>query len=293
MKNYYQTLGILPTATADQIKDAFKRQSKRVHPDVNWGDKYFEEIFKEVNEAYQVLSNPESRASYNQRFNHFFFQSTFTQPMQQAARGKASYHIHTSVKRKVIVNGCICFVLLFVFVTINASIFEKPGGLPGAGDQDINTMNTNVTPPPPIFTAVNASSIQEAELEDAGKSKLPVNDDEAVTKRPNTTEEIASEENAASLATVVKHEAARLWSKEEIIAMVNIIERERTKTGNTNKAVRIVVSESSNISNAFDLAAALQQKHYTIAGRQTITKTINGLQVNSTPDIITVSIGSM
>ena len=64
-KDYYNTLGISKTATEGEIKTAYRKLARRYHPDVN-KDPKAEDKFKEVNEAYQVLSDPEKRKKYDQ-----------------------------------------------------------------------------------------------------------------------------------------------------------------------------------------------------------------------------------
>lgn len=64
-KNYYHILGISPNATTAEIKAAYKRLALKLHPDKNPGNLRAEEQFKLVNEAYQVLSNPRRRATYD------------------------------------------------------------------------------------------------------------------------------------------------------------------------------------------------------------------------------------
>ncbi len=68
-KDYYEVLGVDRNATADQIKSEYRKKAKKYHPDLNPGDKQAEEMFKEVNEAYEVLSDKEKRARYDQ-FGH-------------------------------------------------------------------------------------------------------------------------------------------------------------------------------------------------------------------------------
>ena len=68
-RDYYEVLGIQKGADEAAIKNAYRKLAKKYHPDVNPGDKTAEEKFKEVNEAYQVLSNPQKRAQYDQ-FGH-------------------------------------------------------------------------------------------------------------------------------------------------------------------------------------------------------------------------------
>jgi len=65
MKDYYTLLGVSKTATADEIKKAYRRLALKYHPDRNKGDKEAEEHFKEINEAYAVLSDQEKRRQYD------------------------------------------------------------------------------------------------------------------------------------------------------------------------------------------------------------------------------------
>jgi curved DNA-binding protein len=65
-KDYYTTLGVARTASADEIKRSYRKLAMQYHPDRNPGDQKAEEHFKDINEAYQVLSDPEKRARYDQ-----------------------------------------------------------------------------------------------------------------------------------------------------------------------------------------------------------------------------------
>lgn len=68
-RDYYEVLGINKSASEDEIKKAYRREAKKYHPDLHPGDKTAEAKFKEVNEAYEVLSNSEKKARYDQ-FGH-------------------------------------------------------------------------------------------------------------------------------------------------------------------------------------------------------------------------------
>ena len=64
-KDYYKILGIPKSANAEEIKKAFRKLARKYHPDVNPGDKKSEERFKEINEAYEVLSDADKRRKYD------------------------------------------------------------------------------------------------------------------------------------------------------------------------------------------------------------------------------------
>ncbi len=72
-KNYYNILGVPKSSSEKEIHQAYRRLARKYHPDVNPGDKKTEDKFKEINEAYQVLSDPEQREEYDQNGRGFRF----------------------------------------------------------------------------------------------------------------------------------------------------------------------------------------------------------------------------
>jgi curved DNA-binding protein CbpA len=69
LKDYYYFLGISPDASAEDIKKAYRKLSLKYHPDKNESDDFFENRFREVREAYEILINEDSRKIYNQNFS--------------------------------------------------------------------------------------------------------------------------------------------------------------------------------------------------------------------------------
>ncbi len=82
-KDYYESLGVARDASPDEIKRAYRTLARRHHPDVSQDKSTAEHLFKEINEAYEVLSDPQKRAQYD-RFG------TVSGPQQKAARISAS-----------------------------------------------------------------------------------------------------------------------------------------------------------------------------------------------------------
>ncbi len=83
---YYEVLGLTKGATDEEIKRAFRKLAIKYHPDRNQGDKTAEEKFKEINEAYQVLSDPQKKAQYDQ-----FGTTDFNGGFNQGGGGYAGY----------------------------------------------------------------------------------------------------------------------------------------------------------------------------------------------------------
>lgn len=81
-KDYYKILGVDKSASQDEIKKAFRKLAMKYHPDKNKGDKASEEKFKDINEAYEVLSDPEKRKKYDQLGDNWKYYQQYGDPSQ-------------------------------------------------------------------------------------------------------------------------------------------------------------------------------------------------------------------
>lgn len=99
-RDYYEILGVSRNADAGAIKKAYRKLAKKYHPDTNAGDKQAEKAFKEVTEAYTILSDPEKKKLYDQ-FGHAAFdgsgagQNPYGDPFGNTGSGYREYHFES------------------------------------------------------------------------------------------------------------------------------------------------------------------------------------------------------
>ena len=82
-KDYYKILGVGKNATDKEIKKAYRKLARKFHPDLNPDDKEAEKKFKEINEAYEVLSNADNRKKYDKYGKDWKYSEEFEKAKQQ------------------------------------------------------------------------------------------------------------------------------------------------------------------------------------------------------------------
>jgi curved DNA-binding protein CbpA len=98
--NYYIVLGVANNAGFEEIKAAYRELAKKYHPDKNPGNKAAEDFFKEVQQAYAVLSNPEKRKKYDLKFSYGSYQERSSRPKQNPYGGNAYQYAQQQAQYK-------------------------------------------------------------------------------------------------------------------------------------------------------------------------------------------------
>lgn len=93
--DYYKILGLDKSATEKDIKKAYRKLARKYHPDLNPNDKAAEQKFKEINEANEVLSNPENRKKYDQYGEHWKHGEEYERAQQQQRQSRQQYGGYT------------------------------------------------------------------------------------------------------------------------------------------------------------------------------------------------------
>src|SRR3981189_1691215 len=90
-QDYYEVLVLPRTATEEEIRREYRKLARKYHPDVNPGDKSAEDKFKEINEAYEVLSDADKRKRYDELGSNWKAGADFTPPPSGGRNGRVDF----------------------------------------------------------------------------------------------------------------------------------------------------------------------------------------------------------
>lgn len=196
MKNFYIILGVPNTADLETIKAAYRALAKKFHPDKNLGDRIAEERFKEIQEAYTVLSNPEKRKKYDLKFSYGttqksrqnnsnpytgnayqYAQQQAQQKQQQAyqQRSPKEEKIDKSENYYILVSVGIAMILLY-FIISYSSVTEAPV-IPAGPGSKVNVSVPQLSTEPVIedFDSPYSSFFGEEVDDPSSKNSLYIN----------------------------------------------------------------------------------------------------------------------
>ena len=100
MKNYYHILGLESNASKDEIKKAYRTYATKFHPDKQNGDKFFEERFKEILEAYEILSDDSKRANYDSKRTSDYSKGTSANNRQSYSKAESDINKEREQKER-------------------------------------------------------------------------------------------------------------------------------------------------------------------------------------------------
>jgi len=118
MNEYYKTLGLTSDATQEEIKIAYRKLSKKFHPDLNEGDKFFEDRFKEIQEAFEKLTS--NKTEFSKKSD----ESKKSKPQGESCSTKPKEQSQPNVKKKTYINLIIILIIVF-FVGIIKVALQK------------------------------------------------------------------------------------------------------------------------------------------------------------------------
>ncbi len=123
LKNYYKVLGVPDFASYDEIRTAYRKLAKELHPDKNFGDRYYEERFKEISEAYNTLSDEDKRRRYDLKLKYgtytFPREKPFTRYRTQArtsSRSPKKKKFWDFERHQIAISGIVAIALIWAVV---------------------------------------------------------------------------------------------------------------------------------------------------------------------------------
>lgn len=174
-KNYYILLGVKSTASSEEIKLAYRSLAKKYHPDKNPNNKTAEEFFKEIQQAYTILSDPEKRRMYDlkssttngsstQQRSYTQYNGNAYQYAQQQAQNKNQYYTtHKKAKKKkdktesyqILVSVAVAFILLYFIISYSSEKATETMRQPVQKEQllEATKIEPSKVPPTPMISA--------------------------------------------------------------------------------------------------------------------------------------------
>ncbi|MCB7481616.1 DUF805 domain-containing protein [Christiangramia sediminis] len=152
MTNHYETLGLKSTASQQEIEDSYQKLSKKFHPDNNGGDQYFSDLYGNIKEAYEILSDKNKKAEYDNREH-----TKKTEPVEKKPKSGAPEILLFESDKKTFIEGD---TIELKWETRNADkVFIKPfGELKANGSKIFKLKNFNKAELPIRLDAFNSIS---------------------------------------------------------------------------------------------------------------------------------------
>jgi curved DNA-binding protein CbpA len=323
MKNYYQLLGVNENASKDQIKEAYKRLSIIVHPDKNNGDVYYSDLFKEINEANQVLSNDLKRAEYDESLKEeLLLKQHFEKQLGKVKGGgrdldkrrKKLTILLATVKFiiGIIVAGAITMVtiiaidsaanllpdqppkhlvrikLLNPYDSSNSSNSKNEASFESNGD--MAELKTRKQIHRVIANNVSGSATPGAAKAAKVKIEIPI---ESKADIKSSTIAANLKEGKEDTVGWPKINRQTMLTESQMGGVWADLTSKREASKNKINCVKVLVTVNSNVVNGFEIAKFLQAKGLIISGREVIKDTVAGIRVEEENGCFVVTVGTI
>ena len=181
MINYYKILGVKDFASNEDIKTAYRKLSKKFHPDVNDGDEFFAEKFKEIQEAYEHLTDDLKKRKHDELLNNYFGKSNenYNEPKsnKQANDGynpfeteKESRKNDSKVKTSKKSIAIICLILIAIFYLVYLSNRPKEHEINNSTPIDSNAAADNTVKIEEPYPDNNSNKTKTSPVSDTSQS---------------------------------------------------------------------------------------------------------------------------
>ncbi len=309
MKNYYQILGVPASATKDEIKEAYLKLSKKIHPDMNKGDNFFTELFKNINEAHQVLIDDEKRSEYNLKFNSYLYDFNFMKEKEFELKRREDALVDKYIRRKIFIRNTVSLIAGISIVALFSFNLDKSSDREAIAESNVRPLK-QIAMVKPVQSTQTSLDKEVSTIKIKNQVPSPIegsqlHEENLVQNKPETKPTLtASVQIAKSEMPIIKQKIDEikkhtvsnkpvLLSDYNMNKIVVSIMKERLKRSNPSNVVKLIKYAGSNVDNAFKLANVLRSNGFILAGRETTYKSSKGIQIDCNGDIIKITIGSI
>ncbi|MDQ6814598.1 MAG: J domain-containing protein [Bacteroidota bacterium] len=283
MKNYYTCLGIPENSSIEQINEAYKKLAQKYHPDKNDNDAYFNTLFKDINDAKQILTDAEKKSEYdlalvnysdaydlfnNQRLEDEFNRKQRRTQLEKGADRKRSLFMFF---------GVIVFLCTAVFLWAeinNENIFSNDKS------KKSFAIKESLAEAPLAAQYDNPTTKSKEVFENDKKVKASSIETNTIKRSKHITEKTRPTS------------AWRDFTYQELLDILQLISTVKLRNNFTSNCITIKKAKNSNVDSNFKIATFLQKHGFIISGRETTSTVLHEYKVDFNGVCLNLTIGT-